>query len=244
GVALLRVGEATGGGELGGGELAHALVEAEAPALEAEQRFVPKALEEVEEGRRPGTGADHARRRLEGEAAAEDRRLQQRLALGGREQVERAGDRLAERGVPPEPRALEDGEAIGQAREQRRRRQHPHPRRGELDREGDPIEALDEIGDRRLVARLRGPVRPGGARPRLVEALRVVVGERADLEDRLAGDAEAHPGGGEDLQGGGAVEPRVEELEAGGYEALEVVEDEERRAPRGEGAHELGAVVG
>ena len=172
-----------------------------------------------------GERAEDVRGRLVEEAVAPvDRRAQRALALG---KIRRA---------PREQRqALAEplGRALGP--------EHAHSRRGELDREREPVERAADPGDRVGVRIGQLEVGQLGLRPLDVEpdcvAVRLGGGLDAELgngEGRyavlpLGHDPERRPAGGEDLERGHRLE-QAGDVRERLRQVLEVVEDEQRRA--------------
>ena len=141
-------------------------------------------------------------------AAGEHREPVQRLAFGVVEQVVGPVDRVAQRLVPLQRRAAAPGEqleALIEPRDQILGGQRPHARRGQLDRERDPVEATTElrdrarvaIGEREVALRVLRAIHEQPHRVRSREHLerRVRAGEaeRRDRDDLLARDRQALP---------------------------------------------------
>src|SRR5690606_34763817 len=138
--------------ELPGGEGPHALVEREARRLalvvDLHEGLGPEAVDQAEdrlalEGVVPEDGFGG----VPVEATLEDRRACEGRSLGGREVLPRQRERMPKRSVSSLAFALEEGEAIVDAREELARRQDPHPRGGQLDRERQAVQPLDELAD-------------------------------------------------------------------------------------------------
>ena len=106
-------------------------------------------------------------------------------------------------------------------------RHHPHLGGGELDRERQPVEPVDEAsGPRSCVEPYAGPRRRG---PLAEQLDGVVEAELRQLVDALGGDAERRPGRGEHPQRGRAGDQHLHQVGDRLDEVLAVVEDQQGR---------------
>jgi hypothetical protein len=212
---MRRVATADGDGVAGAGELLRCVVahgEREGkPSLVGEtrglvrlqQRFVTQALQNVDRPRR-FVGRRQEKDLLGGaqiETAAEDGTLRQGTLLEGRQEVPGGID-----GVPQGAPAAgaggsivrcEELEAARKPRHDLARRQEPHARSRELDRERVPIELAHQLADERRVVRAELVVSSNRARAideqlHGVGVRRQEVGvrhvQRSQVEEHLAGD--------------------------------------------------------
>ena len=138
-------------------------------------------------------------------------------------------------------RAREQPEPIVEAAGDLVRRERAHAGRGELDREGNAVEATADLRDRHAV-RGRDPERRRGSHcalgeqangvelAELLNAGAVHRGQRQrwDRKQRLAGDPEALPAGGEHPDTGACTQERVGDLRTGTDHLFAVVEQDER----------------
>ncbi len=229
---------------------------ASARAADAQQRFVGERLERVERGGRRRAEIEHRLGRLDREAADEDRALRERGELHRREQLERPVDGAGEGAVAILGVARARGEHVEaalEALEQRGGIEDAAARGAELDRQREPLEAPHDGRHDRGVARGAAPagghragalqeeLRGGGALGPLVAF--AGEGQRLEIEQRLAADAEPLARGREDAELRRALREPRHGRRRRRDELLDVVEDEERRAARAEEPPEVGLRV-
>ncbi len=227
-----------------GAELAHRLehpVAHDAVVLgDAQQRLRDEPVERVEDlpgrrpRRRPAPGVGHGLRRLGGEAVREDGDAAQQVLLGRAQQVPAPLDHRLERAVPvrggPVPGAQER-EALVEVTFHLLDAQGPHARRGELDGERQPVEAVAQPRD--------DGGRQARARPERVRALdeeahggTVARGrtERLERVDELGGEPERRPARREHHEPGRRAEQVGGPARGAVEDVLAVVQHEQRRA--------------
>src|SRR3954451_14307493 len=110
-----------------------------------QETFVDQSADALEDGRSNG----YLLCSLEREAADEDRELTKHHLRYWVKQFVAPGDRLSHRlqacrGITRATR--EELQAVRQPRQQSRRRKESHPRRGELDRQRQPVQSLTDLG--------------------------------------------------------------------------------------------------
>ncbi len=230
-------------------ELAHRLEQAEArggqlvPARDAEEGALAERLEVIE--RRRAEVRQDGLAGLGGEAATKDREPRQSPPFGRVEELPRPFERAAERGLTRRSTAPR-GEELELAAEPRH---HPfeteelEPRGGELDRERDALQPLDErrdgVGQRRIdrVAAMTDAIeeqldRLGQAGTEHPEGL--------ELDRGLGGEAGALARRRDPHDLGGRPDPEIQRRGRVGEDLLEVVDDEQGPTARGEDPADLG----
>jgi hypothetical protein len=212
---------AVGGAELADG-LQHPETHARPGVDHLQQRLVDQVLQQVDRVRH------QVLRRRRGEAAGKHRQRAQRRLPVRFEQVPRPVDDrvqrvVAARRVPGA--ATQQGEPVVQAAGDLRHGHDAHARRGQLDRERQPVELAAEFGDH-----VRRQVHTGPSGPRtLTEQLdgggEIQFGQRVH---RLRGQAERRAAGGEHAQVLGHRHERVDQLGGAADHVLAVVEHQQR----------------
>jgi hypothetical protein len=182
----------------------------------------------------------------QGEAADEDREAAEERPLLGCQEVVAPSDGVAHRletGGQVARAAGQEREATLQPRDERCRREDARPRRRQLDRQRQPVEAPAEGGDGGGVGIGQREGRIGGAgtldeeRDRRslrqdVETGPCLVGRQWEGRDGvllLAGEAEPRPARRQDVQGGAGGEESGE-VRGGLDEMLQVVENQQELA--------------
>ncbi len=147
---------------------------------------------------------------------------------------------MAGRGDPTAP--TQQAEPIVQPRGDLLDRQGAHARRGQLDRQRDPLQAAADLGHRgriRLAHAEADPGRPGAVQEQPTRSIALQVsdcpyragdGERCDHPDRLAVDVKRLAAGHEGAHARAGGEQRADQRGARGHQVLAVVQDEERLA--------------
>ena len=192
-----------------------------------------------------------SRRGLQRPAPGEDGEAAEERLLRRREQVVRPGDRVLDRLVAGRGIARSGRQhlqALTQQRQHRGRREHGRSCRGQLDRQGEPVQPPAHLCHRPGVLRGEAEARIDGLRPLHEEGRG---GRRADDiggcsglghlqgEDRqelLATHVERGAAGGQDLQRGTLGQQRGHQLPDRGQQVLAVVEQQQelRRAQVGD----------
>jgi hypothetical protein len=226
-------------------EFAHRLQHPEArfPADDVEAAHQALLGERIHPGQHLDIRAAGDRRgRLEVEAAGEDRQPPEVRLIFVPQEVVAPGDRVAHRAQPRRvvaAPASQDRERLGESRQQRRRRQQTDLGRRQLDRQGQPIQALTNRRDGESVGLGEGEGGVGRASPGHEEAHRLILADgrwrrgrvgqrqRGDGVRLLAGEPQHCSAGGEDGEVGTGAQQigdercRVEDV-------LEVVQDQQR----------------
>ena len=161
-------------GQLSGRVVADRLVQAEARlaavvrALDAQERLLGQVVQDVEGGRRQrgrGGQVEHRLGRLEGEAAAKHRALGQRLLLDRRQERPRPVDGAQQGGLAGGAAARAERQQLEAALEavaQLRQIEDGGAHGGQLDRQRDAVEAVEDVGQERAVLGAQGRA-PGRA---------------------------------------------------------------------------------
>jgi hypothetical protein len=192
----------------------------------------------------PGVAvAEHPPGGVAGEPGREDRQRPHRRLPGRLEQVPAPVDHGLEGLVPLRGvagPATEQAEAVLQAAGDLGHRHHPHPGRGQLDGQRQPVQVAADLGH--LVG---GQVGAGAGRPGpLGEQLhRRGQGELREQVHRLRGEAQRSPTGGEHRQVLGHRDQGADQLGGAAEDVLAVVQDQQRRAGT-EGGRDGGQQAG
>ncbi len=179
----------------------------------------------------------HRGRRRQIEAAGEHRQRLPGQPLLGVAELVAPGDRVAQRALGrrrPPGRRRQGPQRLGQDGVQLRQAEHPDPRRRQLDRERQPVDAPadqpDGLAGRGAVVENRRR-RPGAVAEER-EGVRAGLGpgvlERAEDDQLLTGDAEFGPRRGEHVQPGAGVQDGQHQFGHRLAEVLAVVERDER----------------
>ncbi len=174
------------------------------------------------------TAADGLGRR-KGAAAGEHGELRKELLCIGLEQVVAPVESHAKGLLVPRrvaPPACKELQTVSQPREQRCRRQDLRSRRGQLDRQWQPIELRAELGHRGRVLLAQREVRIGSLRAGDEELGRLVVGERRHRELALRCDMERRSARHDHLQSRRGVE-EARDARGGRQYLFEVVDEEQ-----------------
>ena len=234
------------------GVFAHAAVEGEAKTSAVvggragrQQRAIPQRLERLQAAVRPCVRreVDDRLRRVEVEAPRKNRELREGVLLPGIKQLPRGVDRRSQRGVPRVGMVSGRAEQVEAARfllQHLGRRERPRARRGQLDGEGDPVEAADQLEDIARGALVETQVRPRCARA--IEEQAHGVGDLAaphhtegpEVEHRLALDAHARARGHDPAYLRRRADPRRQRAAEGGDASIGGVQDDESLSARGE----------
>jgi len=216
--------------------LQHAIPDAVGGLHHGEQGLCHELLDRAE-----GVTAEHLLRGLEDEAVREGRQAAQRAALPLAEQVPRPvdhGEQGLVAGVGAPVAAAQQGEPVVEPAGDLRRRHHPHLGGGELDREGQAVQAAHDGAHVVLVE-----AHPGPGRGRAVAEQRDGVGhaELGQRVDALGGDRQRRAARGEHPQVPGGRDQVGDQVRDRLHQVLAVVEDEQRRSevelPGDPGAH-------
>lgn len=226
------------------GVIADALEQGEARLVAvpggSEQRAVEQGLQGGEAAARGR--AEHGLRGVDGEAAAEDGAGREQALRGGLEALPGLVDRGAQRELAARQVAevaLEQVEAAVEALEQGLGGQEPGASRGELDGEGEPVEASDELALEGLLLRVGVPAGAGCTGAGLEQGQRLALRQRRDLEDLLAGDTHELAAGDQEDGPRREVQPRAGRHGDRVQGALGVVEHQEDPVAAGQGLAQL-----
>ena len=237
--------------------VARLIIDARHLAAAGSARPVPRRRRGPE---RPPSGAATASAASRVKPPGKDREpAKERLLVGGK-QVVAPGDRVAHRALPGRqiPSATrQQGQAPFQASQERSRRQHFDPRRGQLDGEGQAIQPPADGGDGCRVVRGEGEGRLDRCCPLDEERHRRDLRQFCDrwqpvCRGQWQGEQREHPlsphterlaTGGQDGEAGTGGKER-DDVGCGGEHPLAVVEDEQQPLGREEGGQRLrGAAV-
>jgi len=213
--------------------LADGVEQAKAPAGDADERLVDQAREEVDDlAARDGSARTHVLRRLEREAAGEDRQAPEEHALLAGEQVVAPLDGGAQRLLARARRAAaggEDVEAVAQPRRDLVQRQRCHARRGKLDGQRHAVQAPADLLDRLLVLLARAEVRVGGG---ALDEQPARLGQRGHAPGHLALAVQRLAARGQDAHARSGTQEVLGQARARVDHVLAVVEHDDRLAPR------------
>jgi hypothetical protein len=219
------------------GELLDQRVQRQPRAVLAHQRLVGERAEDRQRG------AGHRARRVGREAAAEHRQPREHVALGGGQVLPRLVEHDLDARLARGPRRVDRVQELGafaQLVRDRLARQDARPRRGELERERQALDAAADVEDRgglgrgheRRLDALRGAHEQAHRVERLeaVDVLGVGPRQPRERQQPFARQREPHARRHDELHARARLEDPREDRRVGG-ELLEVVERDQHRAP-------------